>query len=166
MLIRSTISIPVEVLITNGTKVPIKTKRIFGNSPMPNHMIIMGIHAIGGIGRITSKMLPKNARAFLFHPIKIPKEMPKAHATINARSTRFKLAHPCPIKVVFARGLVNVLIKRLHTVAGDGIISGFELENTIHPRAIIAIARMGNPQYRILRMAFCFSFVHSIVTSS
>ena len=91
--------------MTNGTKVPMNTSSTFGNSPMPNHMITMGIQAMGGMGRMTSNILPKNALHFLFHPMRMPKEIPKAHAISSAMSTRLKLAHACPAREVFAMGL-------------------------------------------------------------
>ena len=131
--------------MTNGTKVPINTSSTFGNSPMPNHMITMGIQAMGGMGRMTSNMLPKNALHFLFHPMRMPKEIPTAHAISSAMSTRLKLAHACPAREVFAMGLVNVFTKRAHTSAGAGISSGRLSENKTQPTAIIRIANTGRP---------------------
>ena len=55
-------------LMTNGTKVPMNTSSTFGNSPMPNHMITMGIQAMGGMGRMTSNILAEECLAFFIPP--------------------------------------------------------------------------------------------------
>lgn len=39
--------------MTNGTRFDEHQQHLW-NSPMPNHMITMGIQAMGGIGRMTS----------------------------------------------------------------------------------------------------------------
>ena len=86
--------------------------------------MISGIHAIGGIGLITSNILPKSALAVLLHPIRIPKKIPNVHANSSASNTRFRDAHACPRRLILPIGFVKVLPSLSITAAGPGISSG------------------------------------------
>jgi len=97
----STLLMPACVLTTTGMTAPIKTIRIFGISPVPNQIVTSGIHASGGTTRKAVKIGPSSALAFLFHPIKMPKEMPSAHAIASAIRTRLRLAKICCQRLSF-----------------------------------------------------------------
>jgi hypothetical protein len=49
------------VFSITGKKEPSTISSILGSSPIPNHIIIMGIQAIGGIGLKISRKLPRVA---------------------------------------------------------------------------------------------------------
>ena len=55
----------------------------------------MGIQAMGGIGRITSKIPLKNRSNLVYQPIRIPRGIPTATPSPPPIRTTFRLAKAC-----------------------------------------------------------------------
>lgn len=79
---------PVNVLITDGTKAATKMTITFAELPSPNHTIARGIQARGGIGRKVKKIGFTIASILRLAPIKIPNKTPAAADTRNAVVTK------------------------------------------------------------------------------
>lgn len=109
-----------------------KTISTFGNSPVPRAMVIRGIHAIGGMGRMNEKMAPKKASIFLFQPMSTPKAMPIVHANTSAITTLCRLAAMCAGKLTRIIGYSSNVTKRSYVTAGDGKSSGCIVLTLIH----------------------------------
>ena len=72
-----------------------KIMSILGSSPMPSHTVMSGIHAMGGMGRRISKMLPSVALKVRLQPTIRPKATPSTQAASTASSTRRRLMRMC-----------------------------------------------------------------------
>jgi hypothetical protein len=91
-------------------------------------MVTRGTQAKGGTERIAVNIGPNNAFAFLFHPIKIPKEIPISHAIPNAMNTRFKLAQIWPARLKPLMGFSKNNKYLFQISRGDGKLLPFEDE--------------------------------------
>jgi hypothetical protein len=76
------------VVLANAAK---KIRNILASSPRPNHIIEIGIQAIGGIGRINRKMGLKIALARRYLPISRPSMTPARDPRQKPMSTLLKL---------------------------------------------------------------------------
>ena len=85
-------AIEFNVVLENDAR---KIRKIFASSPSPNQIIEIGIHAIGGIGRIILNNGLKIASAIRYHPIKSPSATPTNEPTINPIITRNRLYPAC-----------------------------------------------------------------------
>ena len=77
-----------NVVLANAAK---KIRNIFASSPRPNHIIEIGIQAIGGIGRINLKIGLKIALARRYLPISKPSITPARDPRQKPISTRLRL---------------------------------------------------------------------------
>ena len=105
---------------------------IWAVSPMPNQMMIIGIHAIGGIGRIISKSGPKKALNFSLQPSPTPSAMPMTTAKRKAMSTRRRLTQICTGRVALEMGFCIMSINREKVAVGVGSIVPSAWERTTH----------------------------------
>ena len=111
-----TLEMPACVLTTTGISAPINTIRILGNSPVPNHMVINGTQARGG----TERKGPSSALAFLFQPIRMPKEIPSSQAKARAINTRRRLAQMWPKRLSCLIGFSISSRNRFQISTGEG----------------------------------------------
>ena len=105
---------------TTGISAPINTIRILGNSPVPNHMVINGTQARGGTERKAVKRGPSSALAFLFQPIRMPKEIPSSQAKARAINTRRRLAQMWPKRLSCLIGFSISSRNRFQISTGEG----------------------------------------------
>ena len=96
------------------------TIKIFGNSPMPNQMVMSGIHASGGMGRNSSNRTPTVAANHLLQPNRTPKITPKKLAKPTAMPTRLRLSRIWIYRGYRPVGFSRISKKRCHTAAGLG----------------------------------------------
>ena len=127
------------------------TMRILGNSPIPNQIVMSGIQARGGIGRITSNITPMVALKYRFHPISTPKIIPKKQDRPTAIPTRRRLSRICVPSGILPSGLAKSLLNRSHVAAGPGNRSGRLVETANHASMRTPIETTGSSRY----IAFC-----------
>lgn len=67
----------------NGKKAPKKIMAVMEDSPIPSITIQIGIHAIGGMGRMTSMMLESRILKRVNRPMISPRNVPRSEASKN-----------------------------------------------------------------------------------
>ncbi len=82
-------------MITAGTNAANQMISTFAASPRPSHTIASGIHASGGIGRISRNAGLTNASNERLAPIARPSGTPTSVAAANPSSTSFTLCRTC-----------------------------------------------------------------------
>jgi hypothetical protein len=114
---------PTTVLVRTGKKTPKMMMKIFGNSPIPNHKIDNGIHAMGGIGLTISTIGSTNDLAFSDQPISNPKDTAIAEPIPNPKNTRNN-----DIWICFSNSPeINSLRKAWPIDSGDGKMTGLNI---------------------------------------
>src|SRR5690242_2316423 len=106
--------------MTAGTKAANQMINTFAASPKPSQTIASGIHARGGIGRISRNAGLAKASNERFQPIANPSGTPIAIAAMKPSSTSLTLCSTCSYSFASAYPVSEIWRSASHDSAGDG----------------------------------------------